>query len=256
MGFLYKFHYSLHGGEWVEWLIGLVAALWILDHLVSARLAFPSFAKWRECFRVRKGVSGHKRIFDLHRAGGLWLFPITLTTAVSGVYFNWNDEFKAVVSLASPITPRPDEATAPLASALVVPAVGLDRALSTAGDAKVDGVAYNAAKGLYWLRVFDDRDIDKYGRRWIYVDARNGRVVADRHATDGTAGDAIMAWQFPLHSGKAFGWWGRIAICMAGIAVCVFTVTGVLIWNRKRRARQQHGNKTAPLRARGLQPAE
>jgi uncharacterized iron-regulated membrane protein len=255
MGFFYKFHYSLHLGKTIEWVIGLIAFLWLFDHFASVVLSFPNRAKWRESFRIRRGVSGYKLVFDWHRAGGLWLFPITLTLAISGLYFNWSDEFKATVNAISPITPRTDEATAKLPAPLVAPPISFDRAQIAANGAKVDGIAYNADKALYWVRAFDERDIGKNGRRWIFVDARNGRVVSDSHAADGTAGDIIMAWQFPLHSGKAFGWWGRIAIFISGMMVCGFVVTGVMMWNRKRKARAFQA-RSRVNRAICLQPAE
>jgi uncharacterized iron-regulated membrane protein len=248
--FLYTFHHTLHLGETVAWLLGLVALLWLIDHVASVVLAFPTAARWRQSFRIRPGVHGHKRVFDLHRAIGLWLFPVTLTLAVSGVYFNWRDEFRAAVNAVSPLTPRADQAAPALPTPLTAPPIGWDAALARA-DAPVDGIAYNAAKGLYWLRLFDARDIDPSGRRWLFVDARNGAILSDRHATQGSAGDMVMAWQFPLHSGKAFGWPGRIAIFMAGIATCLFVVTGFMMWARKRRARL-----TVDKRQPALAPAE
>jgi uncharacterized iron-regulated membrane protein len=63
------------------------------------------------------------------------------------------------------------------------------------------------------------------------------KIKFDRHRAEATAGDIVLAWQFPLHSGKAFGWAGRIIIFLAGIGVCIFSVTGIMIWMRKRRAR-------------------
>ncbi len=239
MAFLYKFHHSLHGGPWVEWLLGLLALAWTLDHVAAVVLAVPNPRRWRDSLRLRRGVAGHKRVFDLHRAGGLWLLPVTLVLAVSGVYFNLPDTFRTVVSAASPVTPRPDQRAPDLPRPLEAPPVSFSRAVAAVPAARVDGVAYNAAKGLYWLRVFDPRDIDSYGRRWIYVDARSARVVSDSHAASGTAGDVIMAWQFPLHSGKAFGWTGRLLIFVAGLAVSGFVVTGFLIWGRKAKARRR-----------------
>lgn len=242
MPFLYQLHMDLHLGPWMVWVLGLVSFLWVFDHLAAAVLSFPSAAKWRDSFRIRRGAGGHKLTFDLHRSGGLWLFPVTLVLAVSGLYFNWHEEFKAAVNLASPVTPRPDARAPALPEPLISAPVGADRAIQVArevaGGARVDSLVYNAAKGLWWVRLDDPRDMDGIGRRWVFVDARDGRVLADRHATDGSAGDVVLAWQYPLHSGKAFGWPGRILVLAAGVGVCVFSVTGILIWNRKRAARQ------------------
>ena len=60
--------------------------------------------------------------------------------------------------------------------------------------------------------VFDSHDLATYGERAIYVDMIAGKILADQHFSQGSVGDAIVAWQYPLHSGKTFGWPGRIAI--------------------------------------------
>lgn len=56
-------------------------------------------------------------------------------------------------------------------------------------------------------------------------------------AGEGTAGDIFLQLQFPLHSGEIAGLAGRIVICVTGILVAALSVTGVLVWARKRRAR-------------------
>lgn len=239
--FLYQLHMNLFLGVPMTLFLGLVGFLWALDHVASVILSFPTPRKWIESFRVRRGARGFPLVYGLHRAGGLWLLPITLVLAVSGVYFNWYDGFRKTVSVVSPVTPRYYETAPVLDAPLYAPAVSVDRALDVArrraGGAAVDAVSILPAQGLYWTRLFDEADLDSYGGRWIYVDMRSADIRADRHVAEGTAGDAVIAWQYPLHSGRAFGWPGRIAIFLAGLAVCGFTVTGFILWAKKRRAR-------------------
>jgi uncharacterized iron-regulated membrane protein len=52
----------------------------------------------------------------------------------------------------------------------------------------------------------------------------------------GSAGDIVMQAMFPLHSGRIIGIAGRILMSLMGVAVATLSVTGVLIWMRKRRA--------------------
>lgn len=236
VNFLYKFHSSLHLGEWMVWLLGVVALLWTIDHIVSAVISFPNPARWRDSLRIRRQARGFKRTFDLHRAGGLWLFPVTLALAVTGIQFNLPREFRAAVDALSPLTPSAGERAPARSAPILSPPLDWDAALARAPGLSVEGLGYDAAKGLYAIYARDPRDIDGYGGREILVDAVTGRRLSDSHRNSGSAGDIIMAWQFPLHSGKAFGWWGRIAIFIAGCAVCVFSVTGVMLWERKRRA--------------------
>ncbi len=75
-------------------------------------------------------------------------------------------------------------------------------------------------------------------------------MLEQAHVTQGT-GNAIVAWMFPLHSGQAFGWTGRIIIFITGVMICVFVVTGLMIWSRKRRARQKPRAPAPRLARRG-----
>ncbi len=42
---------------------------------------------------------------------------------------------------------------------------------------------------------------------------------------------------FPLHSGRILGLPGRIMVSVIGLMVAILSVTGMVIWARKRRAR-------------------
>lgn len=244
--FLYRLHMDLHGGPWMAWFLGLVGLLWAVDHLVAAVLSFPTPARWRESLRTRKGARGFPLIYGLHRAAGLWLLPVTLVVAVSGVYFEWYPTFLRAVGAVSPLTVTPAETTPELATPLASPPVDLDHAIAiarshpgpTGSGAGIDAVSLLAAQGLYQIRLFDDRDLDPYGARQVFVDMRTGAVLADHHPAAGSAGDRLLAWQYPLHSGKAFGWPGRLAIFASGLAVAGLVVTGLIIWARKRAARK------------------
>ncbi|MBR9807769.1 MAG: PepSY domain-containing protein [Alphaproteobacteria bacterium] len=241
MNFLYGLHLDLHLGDAMFWFLGLVAFLWIFDHLVSLVLSFPVLRKWLASFRVRWRSGGHKMTFDLHRAGGLWFFPVTLMFAVSAVYFNWYTFFVSSVNAVSPVTQRAIFTLPTRETPDFGPPVSFADALAEAGAVEgrpgIDMASYNPWKGVYELRAYDPRDIDNYGRRMIVVDGESGSVLSDRHSAEGSAGDVFIAWQYPLHSGKAFGGVGRAIIFVSGIALFMLCVTGILIWWRKFKAR-------------------
>ena len=242
MNVLYDLHMDLLLGETMSWFLGLVALLWLVDHIIGLLISFPVLAKWTQSFRVRFSMSGYKRLFDFHRAGGVWLFPITLMLAVSGLYFNWYDTVIRVVNTMSPLTPRyiftlPNQeqlqvdVPVNLASALTI-------AQKVSDDANVDMVRFLPKKQVFEVRLFDPKDIDLYGRRIIVIDGLKGRVLNDSHITDGGVGNTFIAWQYPLHSGKAFGWPGRIVIFISGVMIIIVVVTGVKVWARKRHVRR------------------
>ncbi|AHE56402.1 PepSY-associated TM helix domain-containing protein [Sphingomonas sanxanigenens] len=228
MDTLYALHMDLLLGPTMAWVLGLVALLWAIDHVPAAILAIPRLARWWRALRVKP--RGRRALYDRHRAPGLWLMPVTLMLAVSGLCLSWQEETRAVVSLVSPVSERLhyDFPDAPVPSR----PIGVDRALARvrgAGVWRVDSVQILPAKAVYAVRAFDERDLDGIGRRWIYVAMADGRILAERHDNGSSAGDAFFAWQYPLHSGKALGLAGRALICIAGLVTASLCLTGIAL---------------------------
>ncbi|HRB97292.1 MAG TPA: PepSY-associated TM helix domain-containing protein, partial [Nitrosomonas sp.] len=65
----------------------------------------------------------------------------------------------------------------------------------------------------------------------------------DRIPGSGSAGDIFLDAQFPLHSGRILGLPGRIMISILGLLVAMLSVTGIIIWQRKRWARARIVNQ-------------
>src|SRR5690606_13559522 len=65
--------------------------------------------RWKPAWRIRWRQGGYKLTFDLHRAGGLWLWLILLVFAGSSVYMNLGDTvytwaMRAVTDFEAPWT--------------------------------------------------------------------------------------------------------------------------------------------------------
>jgi uncharacterized iron-regulated membrane protein len=240
--FLYSLHYTLHLPErWGMWLMGGVALAWLLDCFVAFALTLPM---QRAYWKVKRGASGYRLSFDLHRAGGLWLWGLLLAMALSGVYLNLQYEvFRPVLSAATPVTPSPFELAATRArQAGAEPKQSYADIVEKArAEARARGwvpphdAFYSQEFGAYGVG-FGDHHQPGLGVPWMYFDDQDGRVLAWTAPGQGTAGDVFMQWLFPLHSGLIAGVAGRILVCLLGIAVAVLSVTGFLIWDRKRRA--------------------
>jgi len=122
----------------------------------------------------------------------------------------------------------------------------------------VGGVFYSGMFGVYGVGFFqpgnDHGDVG-LGNAWLYFDANSGAYEGGRIPGSGSAGDIFLQSQFPLHSGRILGLPGRIMISIMGALVAMLSVTGVIIWVRKRRARLQQRAKLAGNPAVGQRPA-
>ena len=71
-------------------------------------------------------------------------------------------------------------------------------------------------------------------------------MIGDRIPGRGSAGDVFLQAQLPLHTGRIIGLPGRVLMSALGLVVAMLSVTGVLLWARKRRARRQGRERSHP----------
>lgn len=105
--------------------------------------------------------------------------------------------------------------------------------------APAGAVFYSAPYKLYGVNFFepgDDHASWGLGNPWLYLDAQTGAYLGDRVPGTGTAGDLFLQAQLPLHTGRIAGTAGRVTMSVLGLGVAMLSVTGVMIWARKRRA--------------------
>lgn len=108
------------------------------------------------------------------------------------------------------------------------------------GTTPVGSLFYGPAHGVFQVSFFepgDDHGAAGVGQAALYYDSEDGRRLGTKLPWVGTAADIFVQMQFPMHSGRILGLPGRILISAMGLVVAALSVTGVVIWWRKRRAR-------------------
>lgn len=261
--FLYRLHYSLHLPEaWGLWAMGIVGLLWTVDCIVGFVLTLPArsrratsgaeptsasrrsfWIRWAPAWRVRTDAGPWRANVDVHRAAGLWFWPVLFTIAASGVYLNLGDELvRPALSSMIAITPTPfDEvpsrAPAPLdgeARLAVIGALVRDaRQVAATRDLSAPyDVFHSREYGVFGVGL-GDHHAPGLGVPYLFFD-HEGRLVSAMTPETTTLGDKALAALFPLHSGNAIGLPGRILIAITGVAVALLSATGVLIWVRRR----------------------
>jgi uncharacterized iron-regulated membrane protein len=261
MPFIYELHYALALGNAGTILMGVVGLLWTLDCFISAWLTFPVRARsanaapwlsrWQPAWQVRWRGGSYKLNFDLHRAGGLWLWLMLFVLAWSSVAFNLRPVYDVTMRTLLPY--QPDSPAPQLSRPLLKPPVswaeareiGRRRLTEQAGQRGIRVIneymlIYDPRNGIYNYYARTDRDVsERWGITRVSLDARDGRMTAFWLPTGGAAGDSVRTWLTTLHMAAVWGLPLRIFMSLCGLAIAMLCVTGVLIWLRKRRARQQ-----------------
>lgn len=270
--FLYRLHYSLtlplvSGVDVGVLLMGVVGMAWTIDCVAALWISFPRLASWRKSFAFRWREGGYRLLFDLHRSGGVWLWLLLLTLAVTSVSMNLRREVvRPLVSLVSPLSADPFATRTPRAlDQPATPAVSraevLARATAEAGrrgwSAPAGAILYSPLYDVYgvgFYRPGGDHGDGGLGNPWLYFDGRTGAPAGAVTPGKGSAGDIFLQAQFPLHSGRILGLPGRVLVSLMGVAVAGLSATGVVIWARKRRTRLKR--RAEPRATRVPAPAE
>lgn len=259
MPFLYKAHYTLYvPGKWGEWFMGIVALVWMFDCFVGFYLTLPPargirpakkswWRRWLPAWLVKRNASRARLNYDLHRAGGLWVWIVLFALAMSGVFFNLKTElFRPVVNAFSPLSEEPAVFLKTLPQSSQLPLLSFEDAIARAEVLHTESVQKMQltyvglmpdSPGIYRVRYAEPGRGDvnwRFRYENLYIDGVSGELLHTVAYDKGSAGDKFILWQYPLHSGFIFGFWGRVLVAITGLVTVVLSVTGVIIWLRKR----------------------
>jgi uncharacterized iron-regulated membrane protein len=103
------------------------------------------------------------------------------------------------------------------------------------------GFWINRAKGYYVYAVKSTVDIqDHGGQTRVVIDANSGAVKQVLLPTGQYSGNTITTWLMALHMANVWGLPYKIFVCVLGLVIVMLSVTGVLIWLKKRRRNRRH----------------
>lgn len=274
--FIYRLHYSLALEKTGVWLFGIAALIWTLDCLAAFYLTLPNapkkvrcaeqseahrsrfWARWAVAWKIKWPASPLRFNFDLHRAGGLWTWPMLFVFAWSSVAFNLGEPvyrpvMRAVFDLPdfnvfpAPNLPKPQPDPTldwPTAQATGRRLMAEQARLHHFKVYDEVALAYQPAKGLFFYLVKSDLDINtQNGSTIVWFDGKSGAFVNVLLPSGWNTGVTISQWLVTLHRAKIWGLPFQIFVCLMGLVVAMLSVTGVYIWLKKRRAVRLKGAK-------------
>ena len=243
IGFVFELHYALFLGEDPGYLIvGAMGVFLIISVLTGLVVWWPLTGKWWKALTIKFKASSERLNFDLHKAFGFYSAIVLIPVLFSGVYMDVPQHVVPVLELFSPVTyrywfkskPAPGKPSLTLAEALAI----ADQRYPTGHSDWL----YVAAELTGTYTVCKD-GVQESGslihRRCVVVDRYSGAILDVDDPTTGSVGEVFTDWQWPLHSGQAFGWTGRILVFLSGLACPVLFVTGIIRWLQKSRAKRR-----------------
>lgn len=250
MELLHDAHYTLLGGDWAKWFMGVMALFWLLSNLVGAYLTLPLrkpfWKTWRRMWRFSFKSQLPRLLLDLHRSSGLWLLLPMTALAFTSVALNFfTIAYEPAVEKLVPANPSPFDGK-PAYPAGVAGKIAFAKAIAQiSAEAARNGepwqpatVQYVPKRGLYGVSLTGDGQPGYLwlGPKTIYLHGDDGRPAGMDSPYENT-GLALIRFLYPVHSGRMGGTIGVALVFLLGLVTTGHCITGVYIWWKKRRTR-------------------
>jgi uncharacterized iron-regulated membrane protein len=230
-----RFHSVLllpRGGRLVNGLAGLGVVVVGLSGLV---LWWPARGGWNTAFQIVRRSGWKGLVFDLHRVGGVLTLGFVVLFGLTGAYFTWASAYRQIVAAVLPTTP-------------VAPVVRIDAEGPQLPIDELVASAQRALPGARLVRVLmpsDDRQpvtvVLAYGETRADRQMRTSQLTIHPHTAvvlaiddyrQRRAGDHLIAWLGPLHTGNFSGMMVKVW-AVGGLTLPALFVTGFLMWNNR-----------------------
>lgn len=259
MPFVYELHRSLALGGTGSWILAILAIVWTVDCFIGLYLTWPTtwrnfIRRWGRAWLIKWRGGAFRLNFDLHRAGGLWLWPLLLVFAWSSVnlldvfgVFRWVTPklfgYQESWSWDQSHPGQPVEHPALDWKAAQAAGEKLAHEQAAAHGFKVVkpvSLDYSSYQGLYHYTIQTDRILSRDHQETVIFDANTGALAGAMSSWDERLGNTVELWLESLHTIKdpvdyvTYRW----IVCVVGLGIVMLSATGIYIWWKKFQARR------------------
>jgi uncharacterized iron-regulated membrane protein len=234
---LYSLHSALLMQQTGKAVLACAALIYLALCMSGIVLWWPR--KWPPSFRMVMNKGLLRALFDVHRTGGAIVALVVLISIATGAYMAWRPIGGWITWISgAPVTAMP---VLPPGNG---PLLSLDALAQRARDAFPEGTIgyflYNPRTDrplAVRMRVPDDPHPN--GRSTVWLDPRDGAVLAKHRWNELDPGARINSVVYPLHTGELGGAPGEIGVALSGLALGVLGTSGIWLWWRRRSIRQR-----------------
>jgi uncharacterized iron-regulated membrane protein len=251
---VYRLHYEMMIPEpWGRLLFGATALIWVVNCLIGLYLTMPRararfLVNWKRAWQVQWTRSVQRLSFDLHRTVGLWTLPLFLVFAVSAVYLNLYYELFEPALRSVLTVERVEQFESKGEPIAGEPQVGWEEALRRGRQLMAErareqtftvhsegSLDFYRASGFYVYAVRSSLDIaERDAETSLLLSARDGAELGFMHPRI-ASGNAVIGWLQALHTAQVWGMPFQVLVSGTGTALALVSVTGVVVWLKRRR---------------------
>jgi uncharacterized iron-regulated membrane protein len=238
MGYVHRFHTHFIAGDTGSAIVGWSAVSLLVLNLTGIILWWR-----RKIASFRWSSTGAAFHFNVHQAVGIYAWAFLMVLSVTGIALHWEG---AAGRLADRLTGSPPAPKMLPADPVQAGAVPLDSDQLVAIAEKNAPGAQVTVLQLAQGPKTPVRIIMKYpedhtpaGRTNLFLDAYSGKVRMLTDARTAPLGFKLARlWNRQYHTGDIFGWSTQMLAVMSSLALVVMTITGPMIWYKRKRTSQ------------------
>jgi uncharacterized iron-regulated membrane protein len=245
---IYELHYRLLMGRDGAPVMGTIGVGVLIMLIAGIVLWWRSGKTARSRLTFARTGPAERKIFDLHRLLGVGSAMLLIVSVGTAALMSFPNFVRPVLTSFSPSERTPNPESGPPDGRQRLP---VDQAIFLARQAlpgidirwvQVPGKETAPYAVRFWEQGEPGR---RFPRSYIWLDQYDGRILAVQHGSQGTATDRILALFYPLHSGEAFGLFGRIIVAVLGFVPAILFITGLLRWRSKAKRLRAYKNRNA-----------
>lgn len=209
---------------------GLSLTLMCLTGIV---IWWPGRARWTRGLRIDRSARWPRLLWDLHGAIGIWLLPLTLLLAITGVYHTWPRWFRQPVAAVLPVSVPEQPLRFPEAARH--PPARLEELLATARAAmphkrvRTLQLPADPTQPLRAVMMDDDERVQAFADT-VVLHPTTAQVVRIDRYRDRPVGDRVIRWIGILHGGRFAGVVSEAVWFITGLLMAALAATGLAVW--------------------------
>ncbi|MGB3070718.1 MAG: PepSY-associated TM helix domain-containing protein [Ottowia sp.] len=238
--FLFKLHSSLLLDSTGKALLAWVAMAYLVLLITGVMLWWPK--RWPPQWHIEWRKSTLRALFDLHRIGGVVLSLFIAVSVATGAYMAWRPlaAYITMVSGDKPVKPPQLPKDSLSSAGAPTPDTMLQTARAFFPGAQPTFMQLSAKPDRpVRIRFLADKDPHPNGISSVWIDPRDGKVLAVQPWHQLDTGSRAVVVIFPLHTGELGGPLLEAVMLVSGLALGGLGMTGVWLWWLRRRAKTQ-----------------
>ncbi len=224
-------------------VVAVIGFILLFSSATGIYLWWPRPKTWKTAFRFKMSARGLARWFSLHNFIGLYSAIAIFILSATGVWILKPEWVEPAIKVATPLRGAPSAsliASKDACATSTTAETALNLAITHLPNSKLAYLVSPEEDRKFFEINFSNTDSwnVRDGDTTVYVDPNCAKVVDTINGDSLSAGEAAKRATVPMHNGLMFGTTGQVFVFLAGLALPILYVSGLILWWRRRKQRR------------------